>query len=61
MAARRTRVTLSIPWDDENNDHPSAWGWDEIIMPGASGTLGDGGVMVVDFEEVDEKGHSVAV
>jgi hypothetical protein len=46
MATRRTRVTLSIPWDDEVEDHPSGWGYDVLLER-------DGEVYVVDFEEVN--------
>lgn len=39
MAKRYTRVILSVPWDDEENDHPASWGWtvllntvDEVVL-----------------------------
>jgi hypothetical protein len=51
VAERRTRITLSIPWDDEDNDHPSAWGWDVLLN-----LDGHREVHVVDFEDVDEHG-----
>jgi len=53
---RRTRITLSIPWDDETQDHPASWGWDVLIS-----NLSEREVHVVDHEEVDEQGHSVGV
>lgn len=43
---RRTRVVLSIPWDDETEDHPSGWGYDVLL----NRLIGE--VIVVDFEEV---------
>lgn len=45
---RKTRITLVVPWDDEDNDHPSSWGWDVMInnvLPHE--------VVVVDFEDQD--------
>lgn len=55
MAARRTRVTLSIPWDDEDHGYPANWGWDELleIEPDENGL----GVVLIDFEEVDAQGN----
>lgn len=53
---RRTRITLSIPWDDEEHDHPSAWGYDVLLE-----VEDEREVHVVDFEEVDEQGNLIEV
>lgn len=31
MALRLTAITLLVPWDDEDQDHPAGWGWDLLI------------------------------
>ena len=49
MANRRTRVTLSIPWDDETEDHPAGWGYDVLLNRVDE-------VYVVQTEEVNEQG-----
>jgi hypothetical protein len=49
VASRRTRVVLSIPWDDETEDHPSAWGYDVLL----NRALPDSEVYVIDFAEVE--------
>jgi hypothetical protein len=56
LAERRTRVVLSVPWDDEWNDHPAHWGWDVLLQ--IEDPLG---VLLVDFEEVDDDGNPIAV
>lgn len=43
---RRTRIVLSIPWDDETEDHPSGWGYDVLLN-----RLDE--VHVIDFAEVE--------
>lgn len=54
MAPRRTRVVLSIPWDDEDNDHPANWDYENLMD---LTTDEDGvGVLVIDFEEVNKQG-----
>jgi len=27
----RTRITLSVPWDPETQEHPAQWGWDVLL------------------------------
>lgn len=53
MAARRTRVTLSIPWDDETHEHPANWGYDVLL---GLETIEGQEVILVDFEEVTDQG-----
>lgn len=50
MAQRRTRVVLSIPWDDEDQSHPCDWGYETLLNVGHDGRL----VVVVDWAEVEE-------
>jgi hypothetical protein len=49
MADRRTRVTLSIPWDDEETDHPAQWDYTGLLDSLHT-------VHVVDFRDLSELG-----
>lgn len=58
MAPRLTRVTLLVPWDDEDHEqHPIAWGYD--VMLGIDRDSDGRQVVVVEALDVDERGDPV--
>lgn len=58
MAERRSRIVLSVPWDDETEDHPAGWKWEALVYWPNPGP--DRPFIVVDFEDVDENGNPAA-
>lgn len=47
---RVTIITLRVPWDSENEDHPAGWGWDLLLNRYSQ-------VDVISFEEEMEEGQ----